>query len=139
MFYQANSTVNITNSTGLPPTVPSVYCTRFQDEEYFDENWHVTLASTIFNLLICPVTILMNVLVVLAVKTRPRLQSKCNILLACLAVTDLFVGATTLPTFIAVEIYALAGGSVTTYCNNLRMVSAVFMSPPPPPPPPPPS
>jgi len=46
-----------------------------------------------------PVTIVMNVLVIMAVKTRPRLQSKYNILLACLAGTDLLVGAASQPNF----------------------------------------
>ena len=59
----------------------------------------------------------MNLLVIVAVKTKRSLQSKYRILLACLAGTDLFVGTVLQPTSIAVEIFALAGGSVTTYCN----------------------
>lgn len=124
MFYQTNSTVNITKPTEarVPLIVPSVSCSRIKNEEYF---WHATLACTIFNLFICPVTIVMNVLVIAAVKTRPRLQNECNILLACLAATDLFVGTLTLPTFIAAGTYALAGGS--TYCTTWSMVTGLVM------------
>ena len=49
----------------------------------------VSLISTvIINGLSCPLTFLLNVLVIMAVKRRPRLQTKTNILLACLAATD---------------------------------------------------
>ena len=43
------------------------------------------VTAIILNILSFPVTIVMNVLVIMEVKTRPRLQSKYNILLACLA------------------------------------------------------
>ena len=53
----------------------------------------------------CPFTILLNILVILAVKKRPRLQSKPNILLACLAATDAFIGLTAQPSIILVELF----------------------------------
>ena len=55
----------------------------------------------------CPFTILLNILVILAVKKRPRLQSKPNILLACLAATDAFIGLTAQPSSIFVELFRL--------------------------------
>ena len=55
------------------------------------------LILIILNILSFLVTILINVLVIMAVKMRPRwsprLQKKYNILLPCLAGTDLLVGA----------------------------------------------
>ena len=62
-------------------------------QEYQVEKIALAMTAIILNVLSFPVTILMNVLVIMAVKTRPRLQSKYNILLACLAGTDLLVGA----------------------------------------------
>ena len=59
----------------------------------------------------------MNLLVIVVVKTRRRLQNRYNILLASLAATDLLVGAVTLPGLIAGEIYVITGGSLVTYCN----------------------
>ena len=44
-------------------------------------------AAIILNILSFPVTIAMNVPVIMVLKTRPRWQSKYNILLACLAGT----------------------------------------------------
>ena len=72
--------------------------------------------------LCCPLVIIANVLVIAAVKTRCRLQSNSNILLACLAGTDLLVGAATLPSSIAAEIFAIADSSVTTYCNIINKI-----------------
>ena len=74
-------------------------------QEYQVEKIAFAMTAIILNILSFPVTILMNVLVIMAVKTRPRLQSKYNILLARLARTDLLVGAASQPTFIAGQIY----------------------------------
>ena len=55
----------------------------------------------------CPFTILLNIFVITAVKKTPRLQSKPNILLACLAATDAFIGLTVQPSSILVELFRL--------------------------------
>ena len=57
-------------------------------QEYQVEEFAFAVTTILLNIQSFPVTIVMNVLVILAVKTRPRLQSKYNILLACLAGTD---------------------------------------------------
>ena len=54
----------------------------------------------VISLASCPFTILLNISVILAVKKTPRLQSKPNILLACLAATDAFIGLTAQPSYI---------------------------------------
>ena len=71
--------------------------------------------------------ILMNVLVIMAVKTRPRLQSKYNILLARLAGTDLLVAAALQPTFIARQIYVIKGLSLTEYCRHHKETHRLFI------------
>ena len=58
------------------------------------------ITNIILNSISCPFTVLLNVLVILAVKSRPRLQSKPNILLACLAATDAMNGLAAQPFFI---------------------------------------
>ena len=62
------------------------------------------------------------------VKTRRRFRNRYSILLACLASTDVLVGAVTLPGLIAGEIYAITGGSVDTYCKLIlgQIYSEVF-------------
>ena len=67
--------VNRTNSTGEIPS-DYLYCERFQDEEYRLENYSATLASIILSVLSCPVIVVMNLLVIVVVKTKRSLQSK---------------------------------------------------------------
>ena len=67
------------------------------------------IIAVIINSIACPLTVLLNVLVIMAVKRRPRLQSNTNILLACLAATDVFTGLIVQPSFIVWKIYELLG------------------------------
>ena len=99
-------------------------------QEYQVEKNAFAVTAIILNILSFPVTILMNVLVKMAVKTRPRLQSKYNILLACLAVTDLLVGAASQPTFIAGQIFVIKGLSLTEHCRFFQETNSMFMVPP---------
>jgi len=61
----------------------------------------VSIITIIINGITCPFTVLFNVLVIMAVKRRRRLQSNPNILLACLAATDALTGLVVQPSFIA--------------------------------------
>ena len=54
----------------------------------------------IINAITCPFTVVLNVLVIMAVKRRRRLQSRTNILLACLAATDAVTGLVVQPSLI---------------------------------------
>ena len=129
MLNQSNSAKNLRNWTAQRP---SEYCRRFQEEDYFELNYAVTLASIILNILCFPVTILMNSLVIVAIKSRQRLHNMYNILLACLAGTDLLVGTVTQPTYIAMEIFGISDGSVNTYCNIFenQFSDRLLISPP---------
>ncbi|XP_078342985.1 adenosine receptor A3-like [Oculina patagonica] len=53
------------------------------------------------NALTCPLIILLNILVMVAVKTKRQLRTKSNVALACLATTDLVVGLVVQPLQIA--------------------------------------
>ena len=50
-----------------------------------------------FNAISCPFVILLNILVMVAVKTNRRLRTKSNVSLACLATTDLVAGLVVQP------------------------------------------
>ena len=67
------------------------------------------IATIIINSITCPITVLLNVLVIMAVKRRPRLQNNANILLAYLAATDALTGVLTQPSFVAWKISQLVG------------------------------
>ena len=63
----------------------------------------------IINIITFPVTVVLNALVMIAVKTKSRLRAtKSNILLALLASTDFLVGAAIQPPFIAVIILLIS-------------------------------
>ena len=68
-----------------------------------------TVISIIINTITCPFTVLLNVLVIQAVKTRPRLRTNSNILLACLAVTDALSGLLGQPSYILWRITLIFG------------------------------
>ncbi|XP_022786972.1 trace amine-associated receptor 5-like [Stylophora pistillata] len=63
----------------------------------------------IINTITCPITVLLNLLVIKAVKTTPRLRTNSNILLACLAVTDVLAGLIGQPLFIMWRVDELYG------------------------------
>ena len=74
-------------------TTGTIFCWRFsQEEENYTVNYIATLVTIIFSLFTCHAIIVMNVLVLVVIKTRHRLQSMYDMLLPSLAGTDLFVG-----------------------------------------------
>ncbi|XP_078361458.1 histamine H2 receptor-like [Oculina patagonica] len=88
------------------------------------------IITIIINSITCPLTVLLNVLVIMAVKRRPRLQSYANILLACLAATDVLTGLAVQPSYILCKTFELLPGmteSETYACafhySSLRGVS----------------
>ena len=85
----------------------AISCDWTFDDQFVDNLFSVL--SIILNLLTCPLTILLNTLVIIAVKTKPRLQNVHNIILASMAGTDLAVGIVPQPVFIAREISRQTG------------------------------
>ena len=85
-----------------------------------------TLILLITNIITSPVTSLLNGLVIIAVKTKPRFKTMSNIALACLATTDLFMGVIGQPTFIAVCIVNLQAGTSNTHCFIRQLSKAVL-------------
>ena len=92
----SNLTFNVSNTLDEPPrlSAPEQMC---------------LIANVIVNIVTCPFTVLLNALVIIAVKTRPTLQSYANILLACLAATDAVSGVLAQPSFILYMMLLLFG------------------------------
>ena len=75
-----------------------------------DDSLHGLLdAAAVLNLATAPCTIFLNTVVIVSVKTKRRLQTHPNILLACLALTDLMVGLVLQPLHITETIFLLQG------------------------------
>ncbi|RMX38771.1 hypothetical protein pdam_00024720 [Pocillopora damicornis] len=73
--------------------------------------------TLILNAITCPFTVLLNVLVIMAVKRRSRLQTNSNILLTRLAIIDASTGLLGQPTFILWQIFLLLGVSSSVHCH----------------------
>ena len=75
----------------------------------------------IMNIITCPITAVLNALVMLAVRTKPRLKTKPNIALGCLATTDWIMGAIGQPLFIAEISLILRGETSSTNCWEIQL------------------
>ena len=119
---------DFTNSTSIPTAATAETC-RIWKEEYHKENYVFTLAAVILNIVTCPMTVCVNLLVIVAVKTKPRLQTMYNLLLCALAATDMVVGAVIQPIYVVGEMSLLTGSSLTEYCTQYTRVALLFLSP----------
>ena len=63
-------------------------------------SYKITVALTA---IACPITILLNLLVIIAVKTRRELKQNSNILLSSVALADLLVGTVSMPLSITLD------------------------------------
>ena len=85
----------------------------------------VSMITIIINTISCPFTVVLNVLVIKAVKTTPRLRTNSNILLSCLAVSDVLTGLFCQPFFILWQIFLLLGLSNGEILQNCYQVSVI--------------
>ena len=76
----------------------------------------VFIIRNFVNALTCPLIILLNILVMVAVKTKRQLRTKSNIALACLATSDLVVGLVVQP-FHIIHASFLLNGQGNVFCN----------------------
>ena len=82
----------------------------------------------VVSLITFPFTAALNASVILAVKTKSRMRAiMSNILLACLATTDLMVGVIVQPMFTALMI-TIVRGQITTKTCTLQKVAQFFTS-----------
>lgn len=77
-------------------------------------SYAAVFSTVIFNSVVCPFTILLNILSIVVTTTKPRLKTKSNCQLACLAVTDVLVGLTVQPCYIASTILFLQGNTASS-------------------------
>ena len=103
--------MNVTNSTsGFNLTFMFSNNTLDEPASRLSTQAQISLIiNIIINIITCPFTVLLNALVIIAVKTRPTLQSYANILLACLAATDAVSGVLAQPSFILYMMLLLLG------------------------------
>ena len=117
-----NSTVNITSVScrsdpylGMP--IP---------ERLSPELRAVFILRIAVNALSCPFVILLNILVMVAVKTNRRLRTKSNVSLACLATTDLVVGLIVQPLQIVHYSFMLEGDT-GIFCSRVDKITVAII------------
>lgn len=86
------------------------------DFNLIDERHSSNAATAVINAAMMPVAIVGNFLIIMAIYKIPVLQCPSNILLACLAFSDLLVGVIVQPLFVAFRLME----------NNLRYVPCSF-------------
>lgn len=94
-------------------------CLGTSENNYRD--YRFLVPSIVLNLLACPPTVLLNMLVIVVVSTKTSLQTKYHLILASMAGTDLAVGIAVQPVFITGLIYHLVGGSPLVFCNIIKI------------------
>ena len=82
----------------------------------------------IVNSISCPVTVVLNLMVIMAVKRRRRLQTNSNILLACLAATDTLTGLITQPAFILWRTFEMTGVIVYSAAYTIHVKAIGVLS-----------
>lgn len=105
------------HGTFLPP---------WKSDRLSAEVFTVLTFTTIVPLIALPFTVLLNVLVMVAVKTTRRLLTKSNILLACLAATDFMIALTVQPSYITVEIFFLEWKDQNKFCAFEKVSGSLF-------------
>jgi len=94
------STESLANSSNQTRSV--FYCPESPQYiwDFHNTSYKITVALTA---IACPVTVLLNLLVIIAVKTRRELKTNSNILLSSVALADLLVGAVSMPLSITLD------------------------------------
>lgn len=73
------------------------------------------LVAVVF--IVSPLATMLNVLVVVAVKQKEKLQTRSNALLSSMAVADLLMGAVSMPLFATVQILRIKQASFEVICT----------------------
>ena len=79
-------------------------------------DYAVMVFIIVLSILACPSTILLNLLVIISVKTKPHLKTISNIVIGCLAVTDTLMGIIGQPLFVAARILTLRAETSSDFC-----------------------
>ena len=119
----STSTSNVTNNSCKVSLMPEYI------PQFFLGNFNVFFViAAVIESLSCPFTVLLNALVMVAVKTKRRLQTNLNILLASLALTDLMVGVIVQPLHITTTVFHLQGKDPGDVCKVMSAFLISFLS-----------
>ena len=89
-------------------------CFHLPDAKFdvFQQRAKTNLVTGVVNAVLWPFAVVANLLIVFVISSRASLQSPSNILLACLAISDLQVGILVQPSYVAYRLLENAHGFV---------------------------
>ena len=96
-------------------------------DHFSDLAYAILVVLIVIHTTTCPFTIVLNLLVMIAVKTKPRLQNMSNMALACLALTDVMVGLVVQPLFIA-QIWNIIQEEITASACSIQIALNSFIT-----------
>ena len=111
-----NSSLQIQTGT-IPSDCRYYYLDVGFPQHFSTQTYSVLVVNIIILVATCPFTVVLNVLTMIAVKIKARLQSMSNVALACLAVTDVMVGILVQPLYISFIIITLQGETTSDACR----------------------
>ena len=103
---------------------PFLYGTVWRKTYLTEYTYRNLVAITCINLASVLFTIVLNAMVIFVIATKRRLQTNSNILLACLAVTDLLTGLVGFPVAIAVDLKRIFGDGPFCTLEKLFIVAS---------------
>lgn len=118
MNYTTSNATSLSCDKGLFFSIP-ILTRTFLDIRF------VFIIRVAVDAITCPFVILLNILVMVAVKTKRQLRSKSNLSLACLATTDLVVGLVVQPLQI-VHSSLILKGETAIICSGLAKTTVAI-------------
>ena len=112
-------------STIISSSNSTLYCRYSPNRSWDFNNSTFHLIIGVVTLIAALSTILLNALVIIAIKQRKELQKLSNILLSSLAATDLLIGAIVMPLSISVNVFIFFRVSFEHVCS-LLLISRCF-------------
>ena len=104
---------------------PSLFYCPELPQFIWDLNQTTSLKITVaITAITCPLTVLLNLLVIAVVKTRRELKTNSNILLSSVALIDVLVGAASMPLSISLDSLAIHGALDVNIICKISIIGA---------------
>ena len=109
--------MNQSSSVGLENSCDNLFFPVRLRYNFSDLTHSILIAAAILSFFACPFTWFLNAMIILAVKTKRRLQTHSNMFLASLALTDLVTGLVVQPLHEVMTIFMLQRKGFHEFCQ----------------------
>ena len=109
---------NVTSQTRTTPSECQIYSfLGGKPDQTNTATYAVYVLITVLSGIACPLTTVLNLLVIISVKRKPQLKTISNTVLGCLAVTDALMGMIGLPLFVTSIILSYQAETSSDFCT----------------------